>query len=311
MVEQADRPVVGPWAADKLDRLTAYLKAYATALKNKFRLVYIDAFAGAGSAYVRMGDADEDDDLPVLFRLGDLDEEERQVLDGSPRVALKTNPPFDVCVFIELDSERRHQLEQLKEAYPERDVRVHASDCKEYLERLISNSDVDWRRWRGIVFLDPFGMTVPWKTIEGLARTRALEVIINFPLGMAIHRVLPRVVEKASIRRFMKHDIYFGDLGWFDEVYRPQNDLFRGQSLVKRDDAGDRLLTWYRHRLKRAFGHVSPAYPVKNSRGVELYNLIWAGPHPLGLKIAADVLSQEKAARRQIGFAFAALRRDE
>ena len=39
----------GNWTEEKLDILAKYLDAYTTALKNKqFRLVYLDAFAGAG-----------------------------------------------------------------------------------------------------------------------------------------------------------------------------------------------------------------------------------------------------------------------
>src|SRR5437870_10314478 len=104
MLKEPDRPVVGPWARDKLGRLSAYLQAFTTALKNqRFRRVYIDAFAGAGSAYLRADESDEDDNAEWLFRRGEgaeqLDEQERQVLDGSPQIALKTDPPFDVCVF--------------------------------------------------------------------------------------------------------------------------------------------------------------------------------------------------------------------
>ncbi len=227
------------------------------------------------------------------------------MLDGSPQIALKTDPPFDVCVFIERDPGRRHQLEQLKAEHPGRDVRIYSGNCNDYFEEKLS-SPIDWR-WRGVVFLDPFGMHVPWTTIERLARTRALEVIVNFPLAMAIHRVLPRSPQQLSIRRCMRNDLYFGDYGWFDQVYRLDHGLF-GHSTVKRDDAGDRLLDWYLQRLKRAFGYVSSPYLVTNSRDAPLYHLIWAGPHRLGLKIAAHVLSQENSARRQLTLDSAARR---
>jgi three-Cys-motif partner protein len=51
---------------------------------------------------------------------------------------------------------------------------------------------VDWRKWRAVVFLDPFGMQVPWKTIAALAQTAAIEVFLNFPVGMSIQRLLKR-----------------------------------------------------------------------------------------------------------------------
>jgi len=39
----------GDWTEDKLDRLTAYLSAYMTAMKKQpFNKVYVDAFASTG-----------------------------------------------------------------------------------------------------------------------------------------------------------------------------------------------------------------------------------------------------------------------
>ena len=46
---------VGPWARQKLDGLEAYLNAYTTALKKqRFELVFIDAFAGAGRSRLNL-----------------------------------------------------------------------------------------------------------------------------------------------------------------------------------------------------------------------------------------------------------------
>ena len=40
----------GSWTEDKLNRLSRYLRAYTTALKKqRFRLLYVDAFAGTGT----------------------------------------------------------------------------------------------------------------------------------------------------------------------------------------------------------------------------------------------------------------------
>jgi three-Cys-motif partner protein len=310
MPEQVDPPVVGPWAQDKLGCLADYLQAYTTALKNQpFKRVYIDAFAGAGTAYLRTDQAD-DNDLPALFEPEDFGEQERQVLAGSPRVALETNPPFDKYVFIERDPERLLLLEQLKAEYgATRDVKIHRGDCNGYFEQklIAAKPPIDWRLWRGVVFLDPYGMHVPWRTIAAIAATRALEVIVNFPLGMAIHRVLPRDAAQLTIPRRLKHDAYFGDPAWFDEVYRVEEDWFR-RRVVKRADAGERLLKWYVERLKTAFGHASEPREVRSSGGKPLYHLIWAGPNRLGLKIAAHVLAQPHSTRRQLTLESAARR---
>jgi three-Cys-motif partner protein len=46
---------VGPWAREKLDTLQRYLNYYTTALKNQpwWSLIYVDAFAGPGTARLR------------------------------------------------------------------------------------------------------------------------------------------------------------------------------------------------------------------------------------------------------------------
>ena len=50
----------GPWTEQKLDILRAYLDAYTTALKNqRFTLIYVDGFAGAGSYRESGADYDE------------------------------------------------------------------------------------------------------------------------------------------------------------------------------------------------------------------------------------------------------------
>jgi protein gp37 len=49
-------PVVGPWARDKLDALQRYLDFYTKVLKNqRWRTIYLDAYAGGGRAVVRTG----------------------------------------------------------------------------------------------------------------------------------------------------------------------------------------------------------------------------------------------------------------
>jgi len=68
-------------------------------------------------------------------------------------------------------------------------------------------------------------MQVPWSTIEQLAATKQVEVFINFPVGMAIQRLLPRSAQFTERQR-SKLDDYFGDAGWYDQVYVSEAGLF-------------------------------------------------------------------------------------
>jgi three-Cys-motif partner protein len=113
-----DLPDVGPWAREKLNGLRAHLSAYMKILSKHapLKTVYVDAFAAAGRAVVRKK---EHDDATIHLDLGDeaRDKDSREVIDGSPRVALEIDPPFDQYVFIEMDERRLSELRGLETEY--------------------------------------------------------------------------------------------------------------------------------------------------------------------------------------------------
>jgi three-Cys-motif partner protein len=284
-------PQVGPWASDKLERLRRYLSAYTKILRNQSWLegfVYIDAFAGAGRARIRQRETpSENQQLSIFNEKLRTDEEVRQIVNGSPKVALEIVPPFTLYVFVERDADRLEALESLRKEYSGRkDIRIRRGDCNDYLIKTISQ--VNWKKWRAVVFLDPFGMHVPWKTIAALAETKAIEVFLNFPVGMSIQRLLKRSGVFSDKER-RKLDEYFGDPGWFEIVYPKSLGLF-GNEIEKQHDTENRLVGWYRERLKSVFGYASSPYLIVNSHGGHLYFLIFAGPNETGSKIASHVL---------------------
>ena len=134
-------------------------------------------------------------------------------------------------------------------------------------------------------------MQVPWNTIAEIGKTGAIEVFINFPVGMAIQRLLKKNGLFSPNER-AKLDNYFGTDEWFDLLYRKKKDLFEDVGVDKLQDAGDRLVKWYRGRLKDAFGHVTTAREVQSTTGRPLYYLIFAGPNKKGAEIADHALQQ-------------------
>ena len=288
---------VGPWVREKLDCLRRYLHAYTTILrKQRFQgYFYVDAFAGPRSLRLRK-EMISDLGQKSLFEVSEhaLDDAgNAEYISGSPRVALELEHPFTDYIFIEFDTHRFQHLQVLKSEMAARsDVRIHLKkeDCNDYLLAFLRRMHGNWPKWRGIVFLDPFGMQVPWSTLVKLAETEAIEVLINFPVGMAIQRLLKRSGEFSEREREKLND-YFGTEEWFSLLYRERQDLF-GNNLIKIRSSGDVLVKWYRKRLKRLFGYVSAAREVQSSRGHPLYYLIFSGPNETGYKIASDVLKQ-------------------
>jgi three-Cys-motif partner protein len=90
----------GAWTTAKLDVLAKYLASYTAALHEKlskgrpFRKAYIDACAGTGYRDAKRDDESGKPSQEPLFP--DLAKKEPQaLLDGSARLALKTEPRFD------------------------------------------------------------------------------------------------------------------------------------------------------------------------------------------------------------------------
>lgn len=280
---------VGQWAHQKLDGLEHYLNAYTTALKYQpFSLVYVDAFAGAGRFRVRSAGpvlSNEDDNLFDDDYVISKD----QFIEGSPRRALGLCNPFDKYFFFDADESRAELLKGLRIDYPDRTIEVQRGDANEIIQGLIPS--IVEPMTRGVAFLDPYGPHLDWKTVEALGRTKKFEVIINFPLGMAINRLITRSGDiPENWRNGLKS--FFGGDDWEDLVYARSPDLFESTKIQKVDDAAQRLLEFYMERLSALFPYVATPSVVRNTRKFPIYYMLWAGPNQRGFGIAESVLSK-------------------
>jgi three-Cys-motif partner protein len=276
---------VGPWAAQKLDALENYLRFYNRALKNKpFTRVYIDAFAGSPKSKIR-GSGEPTEPSP-FFDDRETAEAHEQFILGSPARALQIENGFDKSFFFDLDKSRAESLSLLCQG--REGVTVRVGDCNPLIRAL--EDDLSKSNIRGIAFLDPYGAHLEWKTLESLARTGKMEVLINFPVAMAINRLITRsgdIPEKWSDQL----NNCFGTEEWRDIAYRVRRTLL-GNELVKQPHVADRLLDLYMRRLRKLFAHVAEPRLIRNTKRAPLYYLIWAGPNKLGLKGAEYILRQ-------------------
>lgn len=218
------------------------MDAYTTALKNQpFKLVYIDAFAGTG--YIEV----EVDEVGV-------DPDEKAFIEGSALIAMGIeNKKFDKLVFIEKDEARCQELENLRGDNPQRNVEVKHEDANESLQKICD--DWNWKQWRAVLFLDPFGTQVKWETIERVAGTEAIDVWTLFPVS-AVVRMLPkdRKPESISPNWSNRLNYIFGSESWRD-LYRPDPQLnLLGHQGEKRTSGVDELIAIYKENLNRLFG---------------------------------------------------------
>jgi three-Cys-motif partner protein len=72
------------------------------------------------------------------------------------------------------------------------DIQIRPGDANVEIQELCKK---DWSSHRAVLFLDPYGMQVEWKTIEAIAATKAIDLWLLFPLGIGVNRLLTKGVQ--------------------------------------------------------------------------------------------------------------------
>jgi len=145
---------VGPWAAQKLNALEAYLRPYNIALQykpsreNPFERVYIDAFAGSPLSKIR-GSGEPVEPSPFLLDTEDSEAQEQFIL-GSPMRALQLEPGFHRHYFFDLDKSRADNLGEICASCEGATVEV--GDCNPRI-RDLARTTLCARNVRGVAFL--------------------------------------------------------------------------------------------------------------------------------------------------------------
>lgn len=271
----------------KLDVLDDYLSFFPTALKTKgYRLLYVDAFAGTGE--VLLSESEE----PLLPGIAP----ERDTIEGSAVRALKAAVPFDEYIFIEKNQSKLDTLAgQLRRQFPERFDRCRfiCEDANSALTKICTT--FDWRKYRAVVFLDPFGNQIAFDTLESIARTRAADVWYLFPAGLGVYRQIPRkgkTPSKAaeSVTRML------GSNEWMF-LFTKQSEadtLFGAEADTTRSATVAAITAHAIARLETIFqGGVLKGYVPLGGRTVPWYSLLFACSNP---NAAAKKLAHRVAA---------------
>jgi three-Cys-motif partner protein len=200
-------------------------------LKNQpFHLIYIDAFAGTGYRTAKK----QQDNQDLLLPLPEFEEQETQeFVDGSARIALQGEPPFNKYIFIERNPKRFIELQKLKEEFSTRNIELEQSDANAYIMKLCEKP---WIKDRAVLFLDPFGMQVTWDTIEAIAKTKALDLWLLFPLGVAVNRLLKKDAKIPEAWRKIL-DAMFGTTDWYEAFYKTEQvrGLFEDEIITQNE----------------------------------------------------------------------------
>ncbi len=287
----------GNWSDRKLQALSRYLKFYTTALKRqKFSLIYIDAFAGTGKVHVATGR--DPKNQPLLAGMEQEEKDEEQYRHGSPLVALTIDPPFDEFIFIDKNEQSLRNLQEqvAKQNHTEKSISYLPGDANEELVKVCRK--IHWKSHRAVAFVDPFATEVKWETIEQIANTKSVDLWLLFP-AMAVNRMLPKD-GKISPQWKDKLNECFGTNDWLKVFYKTndQPTIFDDNSFtMKIPNPFEALGGFVNDQLKTIFPGVSNKNIIlKNSRNSPLFLLCFAcsNPNPkaysLAIKIANHII---------------------
>lgn len=260
------------WSQLKHEIVEAYLAEYTKILTQQSfvkRIVYADAFAGTG--YAENVDTGE-------------------IVPGSATRAMQVHPPFTEIHLIE---QRAARVATLRSQINDPRVTLHHGDADSVLRSIVLPRCRYEHFARAIVFLDPYGLSVPWTLLEEIGNMKSVEIFFNFMVVGANRNVLWRDLGRVSEKQKQLMDYVWGDRSWEDILYkREQSDLFGGIIPEKRPNA--LVAEAYQERLRRkaGFKYVPRPIPVRNSRGATLYYLFFASHNQTADRIVRHIFSR-------------------
>lgn len=154
------------------------------------------------------------------------------------------------------------------------------------------------KKWRAVLFLDPYASEVEWATLQHIAETEAIDVWILYPI-MAVNRMLPHSREfgKGWKERL---SLLYGTDDWETYFYsnnEVQADLFdQPDSDYERFVTSDRLEDYYYLRLKSIFKGGVSKKPLRliGTRNQPIFSLYFCCSNPrathIAMKIADNIL---------------------
>ncbi len=265
---------IGYWSEIKLDIVKDYATEYSKILAAQnnpcLNHVYIDAFAGAGVHISKMTG---------------------EYIPGSPTNALNVKPSFREYHFIDLNRTKIALLKRISEG--QQNVYVYEGDCNDILlEKVFPRVKYEDYR-RGLCLLDPYGLHLSWKVIQGAGQMGTMDLFLNFPVADINRNVLwhnPEGVDPSDIERM---NAFWGDNSWRSTAYTEEQGLF---GFVQEKASNEKIAEAFRERLRKIanFKHVVKPLPMRNSSGSIVYYLFFASQKPVATDIVEYIFNKYK-----------------
>lgn len=271
------------WTCHKLEAFSDYLKAYAPVTR-KADYCYIELYAGRGNGTCNGTDC---------------------YIEGSELRALASKCRFARYIFVaksQADADRLRQV--IAPHAPEDKVAIVKGNCnsKKVIRQVLDSIP---RSASSFAFINPSGyQKVHWSTIELLAsrslswQREKMELLIMFPLEMALFRNLMRPQCQASITRF------YGSQRW-DEIR-----LLKQAGNTDMDGLKLRLVELFKEGLKGlGYKYVEDFKPASPSRQ-PYYHLISASDSGTRVKMLKNAWGKPRYLRCELLYKSESKRKD-
>lgn len=279
----------GPWTEKKLEAFAKYVNSYLTILKQHpfWKTIYFDGFAGSGTKELKT----------ELYKQLKITEEEERIYKGAAErvLTLDNDLAFDYYYFID---KKESSLEKLKAKLnskfdlSKRKIEYRSGDANHWIHELAAALKTN--KYAALVFLDPFGMQIDWKSIAELKGTRS-DVWILVPTGVIVNRLLDRAGELKYIEKLQS---FFGlkedeIKGLFYKQEIKQTLFGEEESISKISKPIEKISKIYAERMKTIWTYVTEE-PLRldNRNGVPLFHFVFASNNASAIKIAKQIIKK-------------------
>ncbi len=293
----------GSWTEQKLDTFESYVRAYLTimnAYREKFhwKLIYFDGFAGSGTRSAEERKSDEQKALD-LFGNEKIETRELNVYQGAAERIVRLEEQmkgFDFYYFIDKEEENCTRLELKLSQYPTKGIRQFRPGDANIQARMLADALKRDGRLKALCFLDPFGMSIEWETIEALSG-KSIDLWILIPSGVIVNRLIKKdgqFMYADKLERFFgmdEKDIH----KWF-YVHKEEKDLFGTIEWYEKKNNPIQLVSeLYCERLGELFPFVTPEPLVmRNNHNVPIFHFVCASFNQTAVKIAQQIIDKRQ-----------------
>lgn len=297
----------GHWTDQKMEIVVSYAKAYLTIMNAQkwAKTIYFDGFAGSGSISEEKSieedfsrrDAGSSSLFGDILEISTEQELSETVKKGTALRILDIIEPksFDMYYFVEKNEAHFKELKvQVELNYPGRNAHVVREDCN---EKLVSMANFLSRNksYRALAFIDPYGMTVKWSSIEVL-KGLGVDLWILVPTGVGANRLLVRDGEipecwLSALESFLGISGNEIKKQFYKQI--TFRSLFTNEEtsiITKETDTVNKIGQLYMSRLREVFKFVSDSFVMRNSTNSIMYHFMMATNNKAALDIANDVI---------------------